>query len=399
MHYRRFGRTEIRMPVFSLGGMRYQQSWDDAPLDVVEADNQRNLEAVVRRAIELGVNHIETARGYGTSERQLGLILPTLPRDKIVVQTKIAPDADSGLFRRQVLESLQRLNLDYVDLLGLHGVNTYEAHWHAVRPGGCLQAARELQAEGKVRHVGFSTHGSLPQILETLRSDAYGGFDYVNLHWYYIFQNNWPAVELATRRDMGVFIISPVNKGGMLDTPSEKLSELCRPLHPIVLNCLFCLSRPEVHTLSLGAARRSDFDHQMQTLPLIDQATATLGPIVHRLQSAMDSAIGADVARRLDEGLPDWQRAPGYMNLKIMLWLRSLAIAYDMVEYGKMRYNLLGSGGHWFPGLNAAGLDAVSNEAFDKAVRDSPFAKDIRGWLEETHALLGGEAVQRLSQS
>src|SRR5690606_19603820 len=72
MRYRRFGRTELQMPVFSCGGMRYQYKWSDVPLEEVPAENQANLEATVCRALELGINHIETARGYGSSEMQLG---------------------------------------------------------------------------------------------------------------------------------------------------------------------------------------------------------------------------------------------------------------------------------------------------------------------------------------
>ena len=51
--------------------MRYQQSWDDIAPEKVEEAGQRNLEATVLRALELGINHIETARGYGSSERSL----------------------------------------------------------------------------------------------------------------------------------------------------------------------------------------------------------------------------------------------------------------------------------------------------------------------------------------
>ena len=91
MKYRRFGRTELSMPVFSCGGMRYQFKWQDVDPKDIPRDNQENLEACIHRAVELGINHIETARGYGTSEMQLGRILPTLPRDQIIVQTKIAP--------------------------------------------------------------------------------------------------------------------------------------------------------------------------------------------------------------------------------------------------------------------------------------------------------------------
>ena len=68
MKYRRFGRTEIRMPVISCGRMRYQYKWQDVDPDAIPRDNQENLEAIIRRAFELGINHFETARGYGSSE-------------------------------------------------------------------------------------------------------------------------------------------------------------------------------------------------------------------------------------------------------------------------------------------------------------------------------------------
>src|SRR5512144_3192574 len=91
MRYRRFGRTELQMPVLSCGGMRYQFQWQDLPPADVPAENQKNVEATILRALELGINHIETARGYGSSEMQLGRLLPSLPREKTILQTKVAP--------------------------------------------------------------------------------------------------------------------------------------------------------------------------------------------------------------------------------------------------------------------------------------------------------------------
>src|SRR5215510_13446935 len=98
MQYRRFGRTELVMPVFSCGGMRYQFKWQDVPPQNIPAENQDNLEATIRRAVELGINHIETARGYGTSEMQLGRILPRIPRQELIVQTKVAPKPNTKDF-------------------------------------------------------------------------------------------------------------------------------------------------------------------------------------------------------------------------------------------------------------------------------------------------------------
>ena len=396
MLYRRFGRTELQMPVFSCGGMRFQHKWQDVPLDEVPAVGQAKLEATVRRAVELGINHIETARGYGSSERQLGLVLPTFPRDELIVQTKLTPKAEPGEFIRQFDESLARLRLDYVDLVGLHGINTHEQLWQSVRPGGCLAAARQLVAEGRARHVGFSTHGPLDVILAAIGHESDGGVDYVNLHWYYIFRDNWPALEAARAADMGIFIISPSDKGGMLYRPPEKLVTLCRPLHPIAFNCLFCLARSEVHTLSIGAARPSDFDLQVGALGQLERTDALLPPIEKRLRDAMADAVGADVVGRFTEGLPTWDATPGYMNVRCMLWLRHLAFAFDMIEYGKMRYNLLGSGGHWFAGLHAAHADEWD---LADALKESPFAEQIPAWLRETHALLHESPKKRLSES
>lgn len=398
MLYRRFGRTNLQMPVFSCGGMRYQYKWQDVPLSEVPPDNQANLEATIRRSIELGVNHIETARGYGSSERQLGVILPTFPREKLIVQTKVAPEKDPDVFIRNFEESLERLRLDHVDLLSLHGINDPETIEYAIGPngaGGCLKAARQLQKRGLARHIGFSTHANPRQVLSLVRHDRDGGFDYVNLHWYYIFQAHWRSIEEATRRDMGVFIISPADKGGQLYKPPTRLADLCAPLHPMAFNDLFCLARPEVHTLSLGAARPTDFDAHVEILPLVDRAADIVRPIVARLDAALAAAVPENLRNPFNLPFPDWEQTPGQMNIPVMLWLRTLAKAFDMTGYGQMRYSLLGNGGHWFPGLNAEKVADLDLAPIESATA----VTGLRDLLHEAHQLLWKEPVKRLSQS
>ncbi len=398
MQYRRFGRTGLQMPVFSCGGMRYQQAWQDVPLSEVKDENQLNLEATIQRSLAVGINHIETARGYGSSERQLGPILSKLPRDKMIIQTKIGPTDDPDEFTRNFEESLQRLQLDFVDLLAIHGINDAGELEKSIKPGGCLAKARAIQKRGLARHIGFSTHGPTEVIQKAINHPGDGGFDYVNLHWYFIYPKNWPAVLDATRHDMGVFIISPSDKGGLLYKPSEKLTELCSPLHPIVFNDLFCLNRPEIHTLSIGAARPSDFDRHLETLPLMAKADENLRPILARLHEAMRQEAGETIDQYFARDLPEWQDSPAKMNIMLMLWLGRLAQAYGMVEYGKMRYNLLGNGGHWFPGQNASKLDEVSDGELQALARRIGL-EGLEQRLREVHALLGGQEVKRLSQS
>lgn len=393
MQYRRFGRTELQMPVFSCGGMRYQHSWKDVPQWQIPRKNQENIEAVIHRALAVGINHIETARGYGTSEVQLGKVLPRLPRQSMIVQTKVSPSENPQKFRQTLEQSLGNLRLDYVDLLGIHGINTLELLEQTVRPGGCLDVAREFQRQGRVRFVGFSTHAPRSVIEAAIATDQ---FDYVNLHWYYINQDNWSAINLARQHDMGVFIISPSDKGGHLYSPPQKLVDLCAPLSPMVFNDLFCLSHPEVHTLSVGASRPTDFDEHLKTPPLLERSHEVLPPILRRLEQVAIEALGQDWMRTWRVGLPAPEDTPGQVNIPVILWLYNLLEAFDMQEYAEARYSLLGNGGHWFPGQKA---DRARPSDLKAALVKSPHADKIPALLQRIHQRIGGKEVQRLSQS
>ena len=247
--------------------MRYQFKWQDVdPQDIPRA-NQENLEATIHRAVALGINHIETARGYGTSEMQLGNVLPKLPRDKIIVQTKVAPKANAREFLETFETSMNYLKLDHVDLLSLHGINNRELLDWSLKKGGCLEAAQALQREGRCRFIGFSTHATTDLILATVNT---GEFDYFNVHWYFVNDLNRATIEAALQLDMGVFIISPNDKGGNLYEPPKKMVDLCTPLTTKEFNDLYCLARKQVHTLSCGAARPGDFDEHIAALKFYD---------------------------------------------------------------------------------------------------------------------------------
>lgn len=390
MKYRRFGKTELEIPVVSCGGMRYQESWQD--VEETSDESQKNVEACIHRALELGINHIETARGYGCSEYQLGKVLPTLPRDEIIVQTKVGAREDVAEFAAMFERSMSLLKLDHVDLFAFHGINSAPELELAKK---CFDQAAAWKKEGRIRHIGFSTHGSCADITKAIETDL---FEYVNLHYFWIYQENWPAVQAANARDMGVFIISPNEKGGMLFNPTEQFSKCCAPLHPLSFNGLFCLSHPEVHTLSCGIAKPEEFDPQIVMADLLEspeQAAALVAPIIERLEGHMEETLGQEWALTWRDGLPEWQDTPGEINIPMILRLRNLAVAFGMVEYGKMRYNLLGNGGSWFPGQQAADL---SKHDLTACLAQSPNARQIPAVLAEAHELLKGEEKKRLQE-
>jgi len=395
MPCRRFGRTGIEMPVLSLGGMRFQQSWNELKPDEITSESQHKLETTISRAEDCGVVHIETARHYGSSELQIGCALRNLSDRNRILQTKVPPRADSRQFEAELQLSFERLGCQKLDLLAFHGVNLPEHLDQTLRPGGCLEVVRRWQEEGRVGNVGFSTHGPTELIVQAITTNE---FDYVNLHWYFIRQENELALEVAARFDLGVLIISPTDKGGHLHTPSAKLVDLCSPLHPIVFNDLFCLRDPRVHTISVGAARSEDLDLHLKALSLLDRSDEYVPRLQERLLNESRRILGEPWLTTWHIGLPSWDKTPGQINLPILLWLHNLVEAWGMEGYAKARYNLLGSASHWFPGENADCLDREISEAtLRESLTKSPWCKEIPGLLRQLRNRIRGEGQHRLS--
>lgn len=374
MQYRRFGKTNLRLSVFSLGTMRYLDSFE-------------NAHQTIEQALALGINHLETARGYGKSEEYLGRALKaglSVPRTELHVTTKIPPTDDADTMRRCIDESLEQLQLDYLDCLGIHGLNTWEHLEWVQAKNGCMQAVQEAVADGRVRHVGFSTHGPLEVILAVINTDF---FEFVNLHYYYFFQRNAPAIQLATEKDMGVFIISPADKGGRLYTPPQTLKDLCQPYSPLELNYRFLLSDERITTLSIGPANPEELIEPLRVADDDGELKSLEISVFQQLENHQKVALGTDKCSQCYACLP----CPENINIPEVLRLRNLAVAYDMTDYGQYRYGIFENAGHWFPGMKGNRC----TECGDCLPR-CPEKLDIPALLEDTHQKLSQKAGRRL---
>jgi predicted aldo/keto reductase-like oxidoreductase len=351
--------------------MRYQQTWNEHEPDL-EMAAQKNLQDTVDKSLQLGFKHIETARLYGSSEYQLGKALAKHKREDYILQTKGTPKADIDEFRQNLEDSFRRLQTDRLDLFGVHGINLPEHLELTLKPGGCMEVLREYQAKGKIGHIGFSTHGSSETITKAIQSNE---FDYVNLHYYYIHQNNWSCIQEARQRDMGVFIISPSDKGGMLYKPPAKLVELTAPFSPMVFNDLNCLSHSEIHTLSLGASKPSDFDEHCKTFSVLESGDFSE---VHKVKTRLDQTLfdtcGEDFIKGWQTNLPSHEQVPGEINLEVSIRLWTLAKSFDLIDYALMRYNLMGNADHWFPGNK---VDPKLLPKVEIALKGHPFLKKL----------------------
>ncbi len=396
MQYRRFGRTNLKIPILSLGGMRFQKSWDQLDFSAISYEEQYKLENILNLANKYGLSHVETAKYYGTSEVQLGMGFKNTNKIPNIIQTKIPPNSDPTIFEKDVITSIEKLKVKRIDLLAIHGINTAEHLHQAVRDGGCIDILRNFQKENLIGFIGFSTHGKSSLIEKAISTNL---FDYVNLHWYYINQANTKVINLANKYDLGVFIISPTDKGGHLHTPSTKMLELCSPLHPIVFNDLFCLRNQNVHTLSVGIAQESDFDLHLEAVSLLSETEHYVPKIVTKLKEESINALGLEWYQNWNRNLPSWEYTPGNINIPILLWLSNLIDWLDMEGFARARYQLLGNGSHWFPGCNANLLDVdVSEDQLLKVLEGHINPKKVIRILRSLKEKFGDNSAKRLSK-
>ena len=395
--YRRFGRTNLNIPVLSLGGMRFQKSWDQLDVSKISFSEQKKVENILNLANKYGLSHVETAKYYGTSELQLGICFKNVNKIPKIIQTKIPPNSDPKIFERDLRISIEKLNVKKIDLLAIHGINTPEHLHQAVRDGGCVDILRNLKKENLIGHIGFSTHAEPALIKQAITTNL---FDYVNLHWYYINQANSKVIDLAHKFDLGVFIISPTDKGGHLHTPSAKMLELCSPLHPIVFNDLFCLRNKNVHTISIGVAKETDFDLHLEAVSLLAESDQYIPTIINKLRQESINSLGLEWYYCWNRNLPIWHNTPGNINIPVLLWLSNLIDWLDMEGYARARYQLLGNGSHWFPGNNANLIDVdVSENQLLKALEGHEQPNEVIKKLRILKDRFGANSTQRLSKS
>ncbi|MBN2302063.1 MAG: aldo/keto reductase [Lentisphaerae bacterium] len=258
MLYRRYGRTNLEISALTFGAMRipFNEKCSTAERDKGEA----NAVATVRRAMELGINHIDTARGYGNSERLIGLAVQELGRDKFYITTKVPIQKSADETLRHIEESLKRMNINRIDIVDLHGINTPERLKLATDTNACLGGLLKAKDEGLISHVSFSSHGGPELLIPAMET---GFFSSASIHFWWTHQRNAISAARAEQLSIGILILSPTEKGGLLFAPTPQLSNACAPFTPLVLAHRWLLAQPGVTSLTVGAARPEEFDAHM----------------------------------------------------------------------------------------------------------------------------------------
>jgi aryl-alcohol dehydrogenase-like predicted oxidoreductase len=274
MNYRALGRTGLQVSEIGLGtvelGLDYGVPVDGEHLRPPEEQAARLL----NRALDLGVNFIDTARAYGASEEIIGRALKGR-RKEYILATKLAPIREEGQpdqelrdqVRASIAGSLRLLQTDVIDLLQLH-----HAPVDVVKSGRVLAAAREAQRSGTVRFIGASTYGE-DAPLAVLEE---GGYDSLQVA-YNLADRTLEDKILPLAQELGVgIIVRSVLLRGVLTHRYIHLPDQLADLKSAIarLNSLvgaeagslpemayrFVLGNPAVSTALVGTARMEELE-------------------------------------------------------------------------------------------------------------------------------------------
>jgi L-galactose dehydrogenase len=151
LNYVTLGRTGLNVSVISLG------AGGSSKLGMQTVKSEQQASEIVRKAVELGINLIDTAEAYGT-EKVVGASLQGLNREDVVVSTKYSLQKDKVLkkpedFEKSVDQSLANLQTDYIDIYHLHGVNLAD---YAYAAEYLVPEMIKMREKGKIRFLGIT---------------------------------------------------------------------------------------------------------------------------------------------------------------------------------------------------------------------------------------------------
>jgi aryl-alcohol dehydrogenase-like predicted oxidoreductase len=290
METRRLGRLGHMSTVMIFGGASLAEARQE------EADRS------IAAALDAGINHFDTAAGYGDSELRLGAWMGRI-RDRIFLATKTG-DRTAAAAYDSIQRSLERLQVDKVDLLQLHGVGNLDELDSVTGPGGAVEGAVRARDEGLVGAIGITGHGVLaPAVhLEAIRRFP---FDTVLTPYNFVLAQDADYLadfdalaERATHDDVGLMAIKAIARNAWKADEPQRYSTWYEPLDEqdaIDAAVEFALRRPEITGLATPG--------EMRLLPMMIEAE-------HRRASLSEETSEATLRRVPDVGSP-FVRAPG----------------------------------------------------------------------------------------
>jgi len=208
MIYKNFKGTKLSL--LGLGAMRLPQKGEGWGMPIIHDE----AEELIDYALANGINYFDTAYIYhgGESEVLLGNALKKHPRESFYVADKYSMNAEPD-YKKQFETQLERLQMDYIDFYLLHAVQ--DTNIEKYLSNGCIEYFEELKSQGKIKHLGFSFHGS-PEAMERMTAHRQWDFCLMQLNYLDWHHNNAKVLyDHLVEKGIAVQVMEPVH-GGLL---------------------------------------------------------------------------------------------------------------------------------------------------------------------------------------
>ena len=207
MQKRRLGKTGLMVSVVGFGGL------------IIPRISHDEAVKVIRHALDLGINFIDTAKSYGDSEEKVGSAISGR-RDECIITSKSLAD-NAEIFMSDIELGLKRLGTDKIELYQVHNLSSSDKLEKTLKQGGLLDCLKDTKKSGKIDFIGFSGHKK-DILIEAIKTNE---FDFVEMPINVVDRNTWYGVlPLALERDMGIISMKPLAGGALIDLSPEIVS-------------------------------------------------------------------------------------------------------------------------------------------------------------------------------
>ena len=332
----RLGMGAMRLPV--------QENQEGKPIDFEAARE------IIRRCIKGGINYFDTAYIYhgGHSETFLAKALAEYPRDSYFLADKFNLQANPD-FRAQFAQQLERLNTDYIDFYLLHGIQ--DSSEEPMLQSGCIEYFREMKAQEKIRHFGFSFHGS-PDSLRRLL--AAGPWDFVQIQLNYmdwLFEDAKELYEILDQAGIPILVMEPL-RGGRLASLNPQTAEKLLAAQPgkslASWGMRWLMRLPRVAVVLSGMSNPDQARDNITTFsegkPLSEEESALLMQVCQEYRASV--AVACTGCRYCTDDCPMGLDIPRILNIYNAIKLDSewrASLLYSLPE-GKRPDSCIGCG-------------------------------------------------------
>lgn len=332
----RLGMGTMRLPV--------HENQEGKPIDFEAARE------IIRRCIKGGINYFDTAYIYhgGHSETFLAKALAEYPRDSYFLADKFNLQANPD-FRAQFAQQLERLNTDYIDFYLLHGIQ--DSSEEPMLQSGCIEYFREMKAQGKIRHFGFSFHGS-PDSLRRLL--AAGPWDFVQIQLNYmdwLFEDAKELYEILDQAGIPILVMEPL-RGGRLASLNPQTAEKLLAAQPgkslASWGMRWLMRLPRVAVVLSGMSNPDQARDNIATFsegkPLSEEESALLMQVCQEYRASV--AVACTGCRYCTDDCPMGLDIPRILNIYNAIKLDSewrASLLYSLPE-GKRPDSCIGCG-------------------------------------------------------